>query len=382
VVLASPEVAADGNKLLETLDTAGITIMQATPVTWRLLLTAGWNRTQPLKVFCGGEALPQDLAVELLEHTETVWNLYGPTETTIWSTCYELSDPEAPVLIGRPIANTQAYVLDRHRQPVPIGVAGELYIGGVGVTRGYLKRPELTAERFVSSPFSGDPEARLYKTGDLVRYRPDGNLEYLNRLDSQVKVRGFRIELGEIEAVLTKHAAVRQAVVNVREDRPGDQRVIAYIVPAPDHMVTATELRQHLRTQLPEYMIPQHVVELDALPVTPNNKIDRQLLPAPFSIGAPPEETYVAPRTETEKLLAKIWQEALGVEHVGIHDNFFDLGGHSLLSMQVIARIKRQTGIHMSPLTIVMNSIAQIALPLEGEYQGGGGIGAPLKIKK
>ncbi len=362
VEIASREVAGDGDQLLRALQANNISLMQATPATWRLLLSAGWEGGEDFKVLIGGEALPRDLVNELIDRVGGVWNMYGPTETTVWSTCEYVTEKTGPILIGRPIANTQLYVLDERRQPVPIGVPGELYIGGAGVVRGYLNAPELTAERFVEDPFSQDPQARMYRTGDQVRYQRDGRLEYLSRLDNQVKIRGFRIELGEIETCLLRHEAVKQGVVTVREDRPGDVRLVAYVVAEPGRNVTVTEVRKHLRTSLPEYMIPQHVVELDALPMTPNGKIDRKALPAPLGGVDRFEDAYVAPRTEMERALAAIWQEVLGVERVGIHDNFFDLGGHSLLSMQVIAVTMDRLHKKLMPRAMLLNNLEQIAL--------------------
>ena len=233
VVLVSRPVATDGSQLVKQLADTKATVVQATPVTWRLLLEAGWASSAQLTVLCGGEDLPRELAQQLLARAEAVWNLYGPTETTIWSAVAKVEPTDGPVPIGRPIANTQFYLLDRYLQPVPVGVPGELYIGGAGVARGYLNRPELTADRFIVDPFSATPYARLYRTGDLARYRPDGTLEYLGRSDLQVKLSGFRIELGEIEAALSQHPIVRQAVVLAREDSPGDKRLVAYVVPKP-----------------------------------------------------------------------------------------------------------------------------------------------------
>lgn len=361
VEIASSEVVSDGEQLLSKLKQAKVTVMQATPATWRLLLSAGWEGCEGFKVLIGGEALPRDLANELIDRVGGVWNMYGPTETTVWSTCEYVTDKAGPMLIGRPIRNTQLYVVDAQQQPVPIGVPGELYIGGAGVVRGYLNAPELTEERFIRDPFVKDPQARMYRTGDQVRYHRDGRLEYLTRLDSQVKIRGFRIELGEIETSLLTHPAVKQGVVTVREDRPGDVRLVVYVVAEPGQDVTMTEVRKHLRNDLPEYMIPQHVVELDELPMTPNGKIDRKALPAPFGGVVIEEETYVAPRTEMEQALAKVWQEVLGVERVGIHDNFFDLGGHSLLSMQVIAMIRDRLDKKLTPRAMLLNNLEQIA---------------------
>ena len=346
VVLASREVAQDGGLLLAALEREGATVMQATPSTWRLLIAAGWEGKRPLKVLCGGEALPKDLAGELARRAPDCWNMYGPTETTVWSTCWRIQRPIHRISIGRPIGNTQVYLLDAHLQPVPVGVPGELHIGGDGVTLGYLNRPELTAERFVPDPFSPVSGARLYKTGDLARYLPDGNIEYLRRNDTQVKVRGYRIELGEIESALSTHPGVKQASVIVREDRPGDARLVGYLVPhgrlaaAPDE----ASLRSHLKVTLPDYMVPQHFVAIEALPLTPNGKIDRKALPAPAMQDSAAGE-HVEARTDTERALATIWQEVLGLDRVGVTANFFSLGGHSLLAAQVVSRVSRDLGV-------------------------------------
>ncbi len=359
IVLASREVAGDGPQLRRLIEGAEATVMQATPSTWRLLVDAGWEGGPRFKAICGGEALPVELAGQLVERA-TVWNMYGPTETTVWSTCRRLSRSPGQVLIGRPIANTQIHVLDRLQQPVPVGVPGELYIGGDGVARGYLNRPELTAERFVADPWRGEPTARLYRTGDMVRLRPDGELEFLGRNDSQVKVRGFRVELGEVEASLARHPSVRQAVAMAREDRKGDVRLVAYTVLQPGLTAPEEELREHLRRLLPEYMVPQHLVQLEELPLTPNGKIDRKALPAP-EVGARCEE-YVPPRDEAERLLAVLWQDALGIARVGIHDDFFRLGGHSLLAAQIITRLSRDHGVTL-PMRKIFESptVAQFA---------------------
>jgi hypothetical protein len=248
--------------------------------------------------------------------------------------------------IGRPIANTQVYILDANGQPTPPGVAGELYIGGDGVAHGYLNRPELTGEKFVPDPFGGRPGARMYRTGDLARYRADGSIDFLGRIDFQVKVRGFRIELGEIEAVLDEHPRIRQAVVVAREDTPGDLRLVAYLAPAASGsgeaaLPTAAELRNYLKEKLPDYMVPAVYVPLAAFPLTPNGKVDRKALPAPQAAAIDAGAQYVGPRTEAERAVAAIWQAVLGVEKVGVLDNFFDLGGHSLLVIQVHNQICR-----------------------------------------
>ena len=364
-VIASRDEANDGLLLKERLENSGVTIMQATPASWRLLLAAGWQGTKGFKILCGGEALPRDLVDELIQRVGKVWNMYGPTETTVWSTCYPLTEPNNPILIGKPIANTQVYVLDANQRPVPIGVPGELYIGGNGVTRGYLNRAELTSERFIKDPFISESAAMMYRTGDLVCLKEDGNLEYLERLDNQVKVRGYRIELGEIETVLINHVAVQEGVVLVREDNPGDVRLVAYYIPQAGGMVTVTELRKHLRASLPDYMIPQHFIELDSLPLTPNGKIDRKALPAPFAVSMTSEQEYTAPGTETEKRIADIWMELIGVKQVSTDDNFFELGGHSLLAMQAIARIRDCFGVRISPMTMVMHTLQDIASECE-----------------
>ena len=368
-VILDGEASADGARMADAISHYGATVMQATPTAWRILLDAGWKGSPHLRVLCGGEALPRDLANELIERASCLWNMYGPTETTVWSSCHPLSEKTGPVLIGRPIANTQMYVLDEQQQPVPVGVPGELYIGGEGLARGYHNRPDLTKERFVSSPFSDDPSSRLYRTGDLARWLPDGNIQCLDRLDNQVKVRGFRIELGEIDAVFSTHPALDQCVVVVREDRPGDKRLVAYFVPKLNFDPTATELRRHLRTKLPEYMIPQHFVEVDSLPLTPNGKVDRNALPGVLSVDRP-EEEYVPPRTEVETFLAETWQDVLGVERVGVNDNFFNLGGHSLLSMNVVSKVEQRTGQRINLREMVFQNLGQLAALVEKDWNG------------
>jgi amino acid adenylation domain-containing protein len=297
IVVANREEAADGARLRELLDQHDITFLQATPVTWRLLLAAGWQGKPDLQTVCTGEAMPRDLAGELAPIVRRLWNLYGPTETTIWSTGYLVRDGSGPILIGRPVANTQCYVLDENHQPVPIGVVGELYLGGDGVARGYLGQPELTAEKFLPDRFRPQPGARLYRTGDLARYRPDGNLECLGRTDHQVKIRGVRIELGEIEAVIGRHPSIRETAVVVREDEPGERTLVAYLVPRSDAKGLAASLREQLRSKLPEYMVPAAFVMLERLPLTPSGKLDRRALPAAKRGRERPASEYVAPRS-------------------------------------------------------------------------------------
>jgi len=347
IVLSSREVTSDGAQLLKILNQSDITVMQATPATWRLLLAAGWEKNPQLKILIGGEALPCVLAHQLLDKGAVVWNLYGPTETTIWSTIYPVENHlrseefhDAVESLGRPIANTQIYLLDQSQKQVPFGVPGELHIGGAGVARGYLNRPDLTAEKFIKNPFSDEPNARLYKTGDLARYLPDGNIEYLGRIDNQVKIRGFRIELGEIEAALGQSPFVKENVVVVHEDESTGKRLVAFCVPEPEQVIDKTELRGFLTERLPDYMVPSAFVTLESLPLTPNGKIDRRALSTLSVSHDSSEEQLVAPRTPEEELLAGMWAEVLGVEQVGIHDNFFELGGHSLLATQLISRLR------------------------------------------
>jgi amino acid adenylation domain-containing protein len=343
VIIASQQTIKNSQKLQQQINQFNITMMQATPATWQMLILGGWTGKHNLKILSGGEALDQKLAQQLTQNSQQLFNLYGPTETTIWSSIYQVKNQEyldknSTVLIGRPLANTEFYILDKNLQPVPIGVPGELYIGGVGVARGYFNRADLTAERFLPNPFKKTPE-RLYKTGDLAQYLEDGNVEYLGRLDSQVKLRGFRIELGEIEAVLRQHPKVQQAVVVVNSQAE-EKRLIAYIVSADKLEINVTVLREFLAEKLPIYMIPSAFVMLDVLPLTPNGKIDRRALPTPEKVRPQLEATYVIPKTEIEKTIAQIWQKALNLENIGIHDNFFDLGGHSLLMVRVHSQLR------------------------------------------
>jgi acyl carrier protein len=302
-------------------------------------------------VVCSGEELPASLQrkfFERLPHAQ-LSNLYGPTEAAVDVTYWECraDDPGERVPIGRPISNIRMYVLDRHLQPVPLGVVGEIYIGGDGVGRGYLNRPELTAERFIADPFSADRQARLYKTGDVGRWRADGAIEYLGRNDHQVKIRGFRIELGEIEAQLLRHEQVKEAVVMAREDVAGEKRLVAYVVAREQGERLGVEaLRGQLKAALPEHMVPSAFVQLASMPLTPNGKLDRRALPAP-ELGAYVTRQYEAPQGEMEEMLAGIWQSLLRVERVGRHDNFFELGGHSLLTMQAISRVESQWSVEV-----------------------------------
>ena len=364
VVIAARDEAADGERLLGLIEEHGVTFMQATPSLWRLLIEAGWAGAPRFKSLCGGEALPTDLVNSLVGRCSEVWNMYGPTETAIWSTCYRIPGLDTPILIGRPIANTRVYILDKARRPAPPGIQGELYIAGAGVARGYLNRPELTGERFLPDPFVSGPGERMYRTGDVGRFLANGNLEFRGRIDSQVKIRGFRIELGEIETVLASHPAVGAAVTRVIEVRPGDARLVAYTLPRDGIEADGAELREYLRTPLPHYMIPQRFTVLETFPLLPNGKIDRGRLPAPDTIDDDAQAPVQAPRTESERLLVEIWSRLLGVEQVGVRGNFFDLGGHSLLVAAAIAEIRKRTGVRLEINRFVFETLEQLAASL------------------
>jgi amino acid adenylation domain-containing protein len=365
VAIASRDEAMDGLALKALLDRSRATVMQATPITWRLLLEAGWRGAKGFKALVGGEALPKDLADQLIGLGVELWNLYGPTETTVWSTCARITDTSNGISIGKPIANTTVYVLDGRNNLCPIGVPGELCIGGAGVTLGYWRRPELTAERFVADPFATAAGAKLYRTGDLARWRDDGTLEHLGRLDFQVKVRGFRIELGEIEAQLSGHAAVREAVVVAREDVPGDPHLVAYVVPRAGDIDVAA-LKERLSQALPAYMVPSAFVMLQALPQTPNAKVDRKALPAPERTAA--ATAYIAPRSRTEEAVAASWRKALQVERIGARDNFFELGGRSLMFVRMISEINSSFKIRLGMAQLIGNpTVEQFAALIDAQ---------------
>ena len=351
VVLAGNDVNLDPQALLDIVQRQGISVLQATPSTWRMLLDhPRRGALQGCKLLCGGEALSDELAARMLAVSDQLWNLYGPTETTIWSASHRLDRSHTKPWLGRPIDNTTLYILDADLQPSPIGVAGELLIGGNGLARGYFKRPELTAERFVPDPF-GAPGAQLYRTGDLCRYRADGIIEYLGRLDHQVKIRGFRIELGEIETRLQAQPLVRTAAVVAQPAATGEQ-LVAYVVlaqPVSDSAEQAAlreRIRTALRKDLPDYMIPAQLLFLEQLPLTPNGKLDRKALPA--ADASQMQQVYVAPQNDMQQRIAAIWQDVLKLAQVGISDNFFDLGGDSIISIQLVSRA-RQNGIHFTP---------------------------------
>lgn len=345
VHIASSAVAVDGAAMLSALERQQTTLFQATPATFRLLLEAGWTGRPGLTVLCGGEAFPRDLAEQLLPRATRVFNVYGPTETTIWSTAGRVKSGDGLVPIGAPLERTRLYVLDEHAELLPQGVPGELCIGGDGVALGYHNLPELTAERFVPDTLAARPDARFYKTGDLARLRGDGEYECLGRLDQQIKLRGFRIEPAEIENALKDGGQVADAVVVAREIKSGDSRLVAYYVPRAA-AVNPAELQQALRLKLPAYMVPSAFVELAALPRTANGKLDRKALPAfeqKLALGQ-----HVAPRSELERAIASTWSQVLGVSEPSVHDDFFAVGGHSLLGVRLLARLEREHGVNLA----------------------------------
>ncbi len=365
VVVATSQQVGDAEELKKLLEQHRVTVMQATPTTWRMLVESGWAGKSDLKILCGGEALASDLARDLAPRGCQLWNMYGPTETTIWSSAYRITSQDE-VFVGPPMANTQFYVVDERRQPVPVGQSGELLIGGVGVAVGYLKRPDLTGERFVPDTLGNVEGGRLYRTGDEVRMKPDGRLQFLGRMDDQVKLRGFRIELGEIESSLAKIAGVRRAVAMVREDRPGDHRLVAYYTGAAD--LLAEDLAQTLRVTLPDYMIPSAFVRIEEFPLTPNGKLDKKALPAPQKKRPQLAQAYIAPHSALERQLAQVWCELLQLDEVGIDDSFFDLGGNSLAAVRM-ANLFRQRFSRELPLVKVFQypTISQLCAFLEGE---------------
>jgi amino acid adenylation domain-containing protein len=349
IVVVRNDEANDPSALVAKIAENHVTcILSIVPSQLTQLVEAGSHKSFSFAALRHISAAGEPLPMALCKRVQNVFgcsvvNQYGPTECTMISSYHRVVDLDGNrniALIGRPIENTQFYILDDHLNPVPVGVAGEAYIGGLGVSNGYLNLPDLTAEKFIPNPFSNEPESRLYKTGDIVCFLPDGTMEFLGRRDFQVKLRGVRIELGEVEATLCLHPSVSEAVVVAREDRPGDKRLVAYVVAAAAESVPSTGvLRAFLQEKLPDYMIPSAFVFLDALPLTANSKVNRQMLPSSDQLRPDLRIEYVAPRTPIEQLLAEIWSDVLGIEKVGIYDNFFELGGHSLLAIQVILRV-------------------------------------------
>ncbi len=341
VVIATREEATDGRRLSMLLEEYAVTTMQATPATWQMLVDSGWNGKHDLRVFCGGEALSRELAESLLPSTRAVWNLYGPTETTIWSTVDKVESQSGCVPIGRPIANTTIYILDDNHKALPPGFTGHLYIGGDGLARGYHNQPDVTAEKFIKLQLPNGKTERVYQTGDLARFLPDGKVDFLGRSDTQVKLRGYRLELEEIETHLCAHHQVDQAVVVKRSDMPGGENLVGYIICSGSTEGLTTDLRNFLLERLPDYMRPAAYVLLEEYPLTPNKKIDRLALPIPQLVRAELEAKYTAPQTPTEKILVDILNKAFSTEEVGIQDNFFELGGDSLLALQILTEISQ-----------------------------------------
>jgi amino acid adenylation domain-containing protein len=376
LVIIPKTIALSPQDLAAHLQHYGITTMFLTTALFNQMAREAPEAFRGMRhLLFGGEAVDPRWVREVLQAVppQRLLHVYGPTENTTFTTWHltEYVPPgETTVPIGRPIANTQVYVLDRAMQPVPVGVYGELFIGGDGLARDYLKRPALTAETFVPNPFSPEPGARLYKSGDLVRYLQDGSIEFLGRIDHQVKIRGFRIELGEIESVLGRHPKVSDTVVIAREDVPGDKRLVAYVVASHEPTPTFSELRSFLKEKLPDYMIPTALVFLDLLPLTPNGKVDRRALPAPELSRSELENKFVAPRTPVEEAIAGIWCKVLGLERLGVHDNFFELGGHSLLATQIISRLSNvfQVEIPLRQL-FLYPTIAELTLIIAGKLE-------------
>ncbi len=379
LVIAEPGGHRDSRYLAETIRRERISIFHCVPSLLQFLVEEpAFDDALALRaVMCGGEALPAQLVTRFQRRSKArLYNVYGPTETIIDSTCWlcEGGNGRSTSPIGRPIPNARTYVLDDALRPQPIGVAGHLHIGGVSLARGYLNRPELTAEKFIPDPFSAEPGARLYKTGDLARFLPDGNIEFLGRGDCQVKIRGYRIELGEIEAALRQHPAVQEAAVLAREDAPGEKRLVAYVVADS----TTDELRRHLKDKLPEFMVPAIFVSLDALPLLSNGKLDRRALPAPDRTRPELDAAFQTPRTPTEDLLAEIWAQLLGIERVGIQDNFFDLGGHSLLATQLVSRVRETFQVEISLRRLFeAPTVAGLAESIEAARRAGQNLSAP-----
>jgi amino acid adenylation domain-containing protein len=372
LILTNSETSKDGRLLLDLVKDENITFMQATPYTWRMMLEAGWENYLPIKLLCGGEALPRDLANKLTSRSGALWNVYGPTDTTIWSTLKLIENDES-ISIGKPIANTRIYILDDQYNRLSDGSVGEIFIGGEGVAKGYLNRPDLTEERFIDDPFSQIVGSKIYRTGDLGKIGEKGDIYCLGRIDHQVKVRGYRIELEEIEHALVKQDDIKEAVVIAREDLPGDPRLVAYVVLKAGHgnldLKTQThKWHQALLAVIPEYMVPDNFVLLAAIPITPNGKTDRKSLPKPDYVLVTSAGEYAAPRTDVEKMVAGIWQDVMGIPQISIFDNFFTIGGRSLVAVQIMARIEKETGKRLPLATLFEHStIEKLALRLNAD---------------
>jgi acyl-coenzyme A synthetase/AMP-(fatty) acid ligase/acyl carrier protein len=379
IVLADRAAATDARRLHSVLLSGGVTVMQGTPSTWRLLLASGWDGTPRLKMLTGGEPLTVGLARELLARGTSVWNLYGPTETTIYSTWREVREPDTEghgiEPIGRPMPNQPHYILDRSMRLVPVGAEGEIYIGGMCVARGYAHRPDLTAERFVPDPFGGEAGARLYRSGDLARYRADGVIEFVGRADFQVKIRGYRVELGEVESAIEKLPGVRECLVLARadaQDEPGERRLVAYVRPVGGAELDVAGARGLLRQQLPEYMVPTAFVVLEDFPRLPNGKPDRKRLPAPGAARPPLAVAFESPAGADEQTVARLWQDTLKVDRIGANDNFFDVGGHSLLAVGLLGKLREAFGRDLSLVDLfTYPTVRSMAAHLAGTAAGG-----------
>lgn len=364
IILTDAQTSKDTRLLMEIVKKQRVTVMQATPATWRMMLES-WHEKLPIKALIGGEALSKKLAERLLEKCDSLWNMYGPTETTVWATFKRIYPDDEIITVGRPIDNMFVYILDNQLRPVPDGTVGEIFMGGVGVGKGYMNRPELTAELFMDDPFSDIPGARMYKTGDLGRFVNGGEIQCLGRIDHQVKIRGYRIELGEIEHTLGKQKGIKDVVV-----LPKDERLVAYVVLEEGHTARTFEWLQALRATLPEYMVPSNFVTLPIFPLSPNGKVDRNALEAIRQEMEKANRVYIPPRTEQEKLIADIWSELLQVDQVGIRDDFFELGGTSIVAMQIMARLERETGKRL-PLAglFTANTVEKLSKQLELDDQ-------------
>lgn len=351
LVMATQETASNPDLLKERITGSGATLFLATPVTFKMLVMRGWEGKPDLRVLSGGEGLPKELAAEMLSRCKKVFNGYAPTETTIYSLIHEVGrqdvDGDGYVLLGRPIDNTVLYVLNSKGIPVPAGIPGELYIGGEGVSAGYLNLPELTAARFITDPTGKNPGMLFYRTGDLVNYTPSGQVNFLNRLDSQVKIRGFRIELGEVESAIAQFPGIKEQVVIVRASGSGEKMLVAYIIPDQNQKIHIHELTAWMKSRLPEYMVPSAFVLMDEFPLTSTLKVDRNALPEPEMVSSAASSAYVAPATPTEKKLAEIWSSLLNIRKIGIRDDFFEIGGHSMIAVSLVVRIEKELGMRI-----------------------------------
>jgi len=359
LMICDKETTRDGRLLIDVLEEKKITVMQATPATWRMMIDSGWSKKYPLKIFCGGEPMTKDLADNLLDRAATLWNMYGPTETTIYSIIQQINKEDQQITIGRPVQNTQVYILNEEREVAARGEVGELFIGGDGVAAGYLNQPLLTEERFISNPFSKDPSAKIYQTGDLGKFTDNGEIQYFGRIDQQVKIRGQRVELGEIEIQLSKLSGIKQNVVLAREDIPSNIRLVAYIIldgKESDLSKLTASWKSSLKLQLPEHMVPGDFVILKAFPLTPNNKIDKKALPQPLSKNHQSGNNENMPQDKTEKMVYDIWSAVLGIKDISTQDDFFELGGHSLLAVKVMAAIEQQTSKRLPLASLFENS--------------------------